>query len=218
MASSILLKVSFGDSELCAKCLQYKHPRSLCCAQLPRQAVQLSHIYQAPVNELVKGFRQVISDESFWKEVDSKTLKQLVEGDANIDAHQLVENVEFTTNWKEDQKQLVLKTLHSLGHGTERVPSFQKTLNKMFRHFTGSYKAPPVGNFPRLTFVLMRNETMPHGNDTNASVACKHIYVEKGPRKIFINEVGRDGVPPRKCCDSSRSKDLTMVEQMNHNI
>ena len=107
---------------------------------------------QAPVDAMVKGFRQVISDPTFWKQADSKALKHLVEGDSEINVARMIEASEFEGNWTDAQKQVLTDTLHDLSKKGKGLP-LRNTLNKLLHFFTGSYKEPVQG-WKKVRFLL----------------------------------------------------------------
>ena len=46
----------------------------------------------------MKGFRQVVSDPTFWKEADSLTLKDWVEGESDVNvAAMILDGLYYTT-------------------------------------------------------------------------------------------------------------------------
>ena len=95
---------------------------------------------QVPVNALVKGFRQQISDHSFWEKANSKALKLLVEGEKILDAKQVAfDTASKTIKWNEEQKQVVRKTVNELIQKDQGLPLFQSSFGKLTRFFTGSY-------------------------------------------------------------------------------
>lgn len=111
--------------------------------------------------ELVNGFRQVVSDAAFWKEVDKWDLQYMVEGDSEVDVAGLIEASRFDGDWTEEQKQVLTDSLFDLAKKGKGVPPFQNTLNKLLRFFTGSFKPPPAGfSFFKkpVTFQLVVND------------------------------------------------------------
>eukprot|EP00435_Cladocopium_sp_Y103_P048801 s553_g14.t1 len=101
--------------------------------------------FQAPVNAMVKGFRQVISDPTFWNVADAEALRQLVEGDSEVNVACMIEAASFEGGWSEDEKKVLIDTLHDLSQKNKGLPPFQNTLNKLLRFFTGSFKEPVEG-------------------------------------------------------------------------
>lgn len=138
--------------------------------------------FQAPLAAMVKGFRQVISDPTFWKQADSKALKHLVEGDSEINVPRMSEAIEFEGKWTDAQKQVLLDTLHDLSKKNKGLPPSKNALNKLLRFFTGSSKEP-VGGFQQLKFQL---DTDADDTDTYGSRPCPKLRGRKEEKELLI--------------------------------
>ena len=141
-----------------------------------------AHPLQAPLAAMVKGFRQVISDPTFWKQADSKALKHLVEGDSEINVPRMSEAIEFEGKWTDAQKQVLLDTLHDLSKKNKGLPPSKNALNKLLRFFTGSSKEP-VGGFQQLKFQL---DTDADDTDTYGSRPCPKLRGRKEEKELLI--------------------------------
>lgn len=97
------------------------------------------------MNAMVEGFRATIPNTDFWKMADVETLKLLVEGDPEIDIKDLMRWANYQGQWSLEQKKVLEEALEILAEKNKGIPPFQNTLNKLLRHFTGSFKKPAEG-------------------------------------------------------------------------
>ncbi|OLQ05293.1 hypothetical protein AK812_SmicGene11541 [Symbiodinium microadriaticum] len=148
----------------------------------------------APVDELVKGFRSVLpnnTNSSFWPALARsggfQTLQKLIEGNSEVDVGRLLNVVRwrpFSDGWTDTQKMFFAEALNRLKRAGAGLPPMQNPINKLLRFFTGSFKEP-VGGFKMSDDIRFELEK-PTGFTTARCAPLKghtcfnHLYVPVG--------------------------------------
>ena len=149
--------------------------------------------FKAPVDELVKGFRSVLPNNTnsmFWPELAKsggfQKLQKLIEGNSELDLEKLLAVVRWKDGWTNEQKQFFTDALYRLQRAGRGLPPMQNPLNKLLRFFTGSFKEP-VGGFKDSDFMRFQLEKpTQQGNTTvrcsplTAHTCFNHVYVPEG--------------------------------------
>ena len=96
-----------------------------------------------PVEAIVKGFREMIPAETFWKKLKGASqLKRLIEGSQEVDVDNFLARVVWQGPWSEADRQVmeeVMRELHQQGSG---LPILKKPLSILLHYITGSSTEP----------------------------------------------------------------------------
>ena len=97
-----------------------------------------------PVEAIVKGFREMIPAETFWKKLKGASqLKRLIEGSQEVDVDNFLARVVWQGGpWSGADRQVMEEVMRELGKQGSGLPILKQPLSKLLHYITGSSTEP----------------------------------------------------------------------------